>query len=143
MKSAGMFLVESASFQNETLQVKGGLFDGLKASKFPASHDVTVVVLLRAERSDVGVSRHLDVNVVGPDGARVGQNHYDVTLNVFRRQIAAIVQVRATFAEPGEYRVRLEAGVGDDEVAFDVAGPESDPVASAVEGYALGLGDKA
>ena len=134
-----MFFAESAAHTSDRLKVDGGLWDGLTASSFPASHEIPVVVLLRLDPADVGQSFHLDFHVTGPDGAAAGHQHVDVAVNVFRQQTAVVVPVRGSFPVAGQYRLQLRSQVGTDEVLFQVVGQGQTPVAQAVEGYALGL----
>ncbi|MCU1693146.1 MAG: hypothetical protein JWM64_2237 [Frankiales bacterium] len=141
MRVAAMFFAESADHTTDRLRVQGGLWDGLTATAFPASHEIPVVVLLRPALEDVGQSFHLDFHVTGPDGP-AGHQHVDVAVNVHKAQTAVVVPVTGTFPTPGRYTLQLRSHVGTDEVAFEVTGPGSSPVARAVEGYALGLQDR-
>lgn len=140
MKLAATFFANSADMANDHLQVSGGMWDGLTASRFPAAHDIVVVLVLRPEPKDVGESFHVDLDVTGPDGQSAGHSHLDVTLNQFKQQTAVVVTVQGSFAAAGRYSVKTASQrLGRDEIFFQVVGQGQSPVAAAVEGYALGL----
>ena len=141
MKLAATFFANQADMDGDRLQVAGGMWDGLSASRYPAAHSIVVVLLLRPELKDVGESFHVDLDVTGPDGQSAGHAHMDVTLNQYKQQTAVVVTVMGSFAASGRYSVRTTSqGMGSDEIFFQVVGQGETPVAAAVEGYALGLG---
>lgn len=140
MKLAATFFANQADMLKDHLQVTGGMWDGLTASRFPATHDIVVVLMLRPELKDVGESFHVDLNVTGPDGQSAGHNHMDVTLNQYKQQTAVVVTVKGSFPTAGRYSVKTSSErLGKDEIFFQVVGEGQSPVAAAVEGYALGL----
>jgi len=140
MKLAATFFANQADMNNDNLQVTGGMWDGLTASRFPATHDIVVVLMLRPEPKNVGESFHVDLNVTGPDGQSAGHDHVDVTLNKYKQQTAIVVTVKGSFAASGRYSVKTTSkALGSDEIFFQVVGQGETPVAAAVEGYALGL----
>lgn len=140
MKLAATFFANSADMSNDHLQVSGGMWDGLTASRFPAAHDIVVVLMLRPELKDVGESFHVDLNVTGPDGQSAGHTHMDVTLNQYKQQTAVVMTVKGSFTASGRYSVKTSSqAIGTDEIFFQVVGQGETPVSAAVEGYALGL----
>ena len=140
MKLAATFFANSADTVGDHLQVTGGMWDGLTASRYPAAHDIVVVLLLRPELKDVGESFHVDLHVTGPDGGSAGQDHVDIRLNQYKQQTAVVVTVKGSFAASGRYSVKTTShGLGSDEIFFQVVGKGETPVTAAVEGYALGL----
>ena len=139
MKLAATFFANQADMTNDHLQVSGGMWDGLTASRYPAAHDIVVVLMLRPELKDVGESFHVDLNVTGPDGESAGHDHRDVTLNQYKQQTAVVMTVKGSFAASGRYSVKTTSQAGTDEIFFQVVGQGESPVAAAVEGYALGL----
>lgn len=139
MRIAGLFTAETASVTNDRLAVTGGLLDGLKTSRWPATHRFTVVVLLRPEAADVGQTHHFDFHVTGPDGQDAGHSHCDLVLNLYRSQVPVVLEVPATMPVAGEYTLGVRSVAGDDEITFELVGPDETAVGAAVEGYALGL----
>lgn len=140
MKLAGMLYAESAHV-NKTLSVQGANWDGLTASAFPASHELAVVLLLRPTDADVGVPLPIELHVNDDaDGAMAGHAHLDLKVNAWKEQTAIAVTVSCSFARAGRYTLRFASGFGNDQLSFDVVGAGlSSGVATAVEGYALGL----
>ena len=140
MKLAATFFAEQADTTGDHLQVSGGMWDGLTASRYPAAHDIVVVLVLRPERKDVGESFHVDLDVTGPGGQSAGHGHTDITLNQYKQQTAVVMTVKGDFAASGRYSVRTTShAIGGDEIFFQVVTPGETPVAAAIEGYALGL----
>ncbi len=140
MKVAAMFFAESAEHVKDRLRVEGGLWDGVAATRFPASHSIPVVLVLQLEPADVGQSYHLDLHVTGPGGVEVGHEHADVTVNVHRQQTAVVVTVPATFTQEGPHAVELRSRIAEQTVTFQVVLQGGGSLDTAVEGYALGLG---
>ena len=137
MKLANMFLAEAAVVTNDTLHVTGGFWDGLDATRFPARHDVVVVLAVRPRLTDVGTPFHLDIQVTAPDGSSAAHHHGDLVINKYRQQAAFPVTVAATFPVAGEYRLRFTSSFGEDELRFQVVSART---ADQGEGFALGLG---
>ena len=142
MQIAAVFTAVSADYEGDTLQVRGGLWDGLQTQTWPAEQRITVVTLLRMRPQDVGVSHHVDVNVYGPDGGGAGHQHGDVVVNVHREQVPVVLTVPAVMSVAGVHRVVVSFPFGKSEVTFTLVGPDASPIQSAVGGYAFGLGQQ-
>lgn len=140
MKLDAMFLTEKA-VNAQTLSVDGALWDGLTATAFPASHTVPVVLLLRPLPGDVGrvFPVQLHVNAADGDAVMAGHSHLDITCNTYRQQTAVVVEVPCVFPRAATYTLRFDGDIGTDTLGFQVVGPGQSAVATAVEGYALGL----
>lgn len=124
MRISAAFLADHAEVRDGRLQVRGGVWTALTAPAFPASHPLTVVMLLEPSSDSLRLRKQGALEVVGPDQKVGGRTSFELELSVMAVQIPLVATVSGEFRGPGRHEVVVTLnGQEQTRVAFDVSGP--------------------